>query len=243
MVLELVAAALIIAIYIPLARRARTGEPPKGYFWNAFESLLTFIRQQVAKPYIGHTDHHTGHNPEADRFVPFLWTQFVFILFCNLLGMFPFLGSPTADLAVTGALAFCSFCVIFFIPMIHHGPVQFFKSFVPHADVEGPIAYMVFPILLMVALIEIFGIFIKSIVLALRLFANMFAGHTVLAVILMFIEMSKNANGLIFWGVSVTSVLSVAALSLLEIFVAFLQAFVFTFLTSVFLGSVLHPEH
>jgi len=204
---------------------------------------LTFIRQQVAKPYIGHTDHHTGHNPEADRFVPLLWTQFLFVLVCNLLGMFPFLGSPTADLAVTGALALVSFFVIFFIPMFHHGPVHFFKSFIPHADVEGPIALLAFPILLMVAFIEVFGIVIKAFVLAVRLFANMFAGHTVLAVILMFIEMSKDASGLIFWGVSAASILSVVALSLLEIFVAFLQAFVFVFLTSLFLGSVLHPEH
>src|SRR5262245_37145860 len=95
MLLELLAAALIILIFVPIARRAKDGEPPKGAFWNMFESLLTFIRDQVAKPCIGH---------DYDKFVPFLWTLFLFILVCNLLGMFPFLGSPTASISVTAGL-------------------------------------------------------------------------------------------------------------------------------------------
>ncbi len=94
MVLELVAAILILLIYVPLARRSRNGELPKGGWWNAFESLLTFIRNEVAKPNLGEHD--------ADRYVPYLWTLFLFLLFCNLLGMFPFLGSPTASIWVTG---------------------------------------------------------------------------------------------------------------------------------------------
>src|SRR5438105_15596698 len=81
MVLELIAAGLALAIFIPLCRRASRGTLPRGPFWNAFESLLTFIRDDVAKPTIGH---------HADRYVPFLWTLFIFILFMNLLGMFPF---------------------------------------------------------------------------------------------------------------------------------------------------------
>src|SRR5262245_52232488 len=104
MVLELLAAGLLLAMYIPLAYRARDGRPVKGAFWNALEVLLTFIRDKVAKPCIGEHD--------ADRFVPFLWTIFLFILVCNLLGMFPFMGSPTANINVTGALAVCAFLVI-----------------------------------------------------------------------------------------------------------------------------------
>src|SRR5437868_7025769 len=89
MVLELIAAALIVAIFVPLARRAKDGAVPRGRVWNLFESLLTFIRDQVARPYLGEHD--------ADRFVPFLWTLFLFVLVCNLLGMFPLgFGSPTA---------------------------------------------------------------------------------------------------------------------------------------------------
>src|SRR4051812_469063 len=76
MVLELIAAGLALVIFIPLCRRASKGALPRGPFWNAFESLLTFIRDEVARPALG--EH------EADRYVPFLWTLFVFILFMNL---------------------------------------------------------------------------------------------------------------------------------------------------------------
>src|SRR4051794_26226248 len=82
MILELIAAGLILAIYLPIARRARDGTLPRGWFWNAFESLLTFIRNDVVRPTVG--EHH------AEKFVPFFWTLFLFILFNNLLGMFPF---------------------------------------------------------------------------------------------------------------------------------------------------------
>lgn len=232
MVLELVAFVLILLIFPALARRVRNGEPPRGAFWNAFESLLTFIRDKVAKPTIG--DH------DADRYVPFLWTMFLFILFCNLLGMFPYLGSPTASLAVTVALAFCSFVAIHGSAIAKMGPGHYLQSYVPH--VEAP-ALMQIPIVGLIVSIEILGNFIKAGVLAVRLFANMFAGHTVLAVILLFIVMAKNQHLAVFSMVTVGSVLGVTALSLLELFVAFLQAFVFTFLTALFLGSALHPQH
>src|SRR5205807_2054413 len=101
MFLMVFVALLILGIYLPLARRVQTGEPPKGVFWNLFESLLTFIRDKVAKPYLGEHD--------ADKYVPFLWTMFLFVLFCNLMGMFPFLGSPTASIVVTLVLASISF--------------------------------------------------------------------------------------------------------------------------------------
>src|SRR5262249_11239175 len=102
-ILLLLAALLMLAIFVPLAKRARDGSPPRGVFWNLFETLLTFIRDQVAKPAIGH---------DADRYVPFLWTLFLFVLFCNLLGMFPFMGSPTASISVTGGLAVVAFLAI-----------------------------------------------------------------------------------------------------------------------------------
>ena len=104
MILELVAAALILVIYIPIARRSSTGELPKGRWWNAFESLLTFVRNEIAKPNLGEKD--------ADKYVPYLWTLFLFLLFCNLLGMFPFMGSPTANIWATGALALISFIML-----------------------------------------------------------------------------------------------------------------------------------
>src|SRR5262245_48248816 len=93
MLLEVIAAGPIIVIFVPLSRWAAKGGAPKGPFWNAFESLLTFIRNDVARPNLG--------EKEADTYVPFLWTMFLFILFCNLLGMIPLLGSPTASIYMT----------------------------------------------------------------------------------------------------------------------------------------------
>src|SRR5262249_40955895 len=145
------AALLILAIYLPLARRARTGEPVRGPFLNAFEALLTFIRDQVAKPSIGEHD--------ADKYVPFLWTMFLFVLFCNLLGMIPFLGSPTASLSVTGALAFCSFLLIHGAAVVKMGPLHYAKSYVPHIDVPFGMGYFLIP---MIVGIEALGHLIKA---------------------------------------------------------------------------------
>ncbi|MBM4068395.1 MAG: F0F1 ATP synthase subunit A [Planctomycetes bacterium] len=230
-ILMLLAAGLILAIFIPLARRASSGEPPSGVFWNAFEGILSFIRDKVAKPYIGH---------DADRYVPFLWTLFLFILFCNLLGMIPFMGSPTASISVTGALALIAFFAIHGSAVAEMGPAHYLKSYVPHIDVPFGMGYILIP---MIVVIEVIGNFIKAFVLAVRLFANMFAGHTVLAVILLFIVMVKDQSWFLFWPITVASVVGVTALSLLELFVAFLQAFIFAFLTALFLGSALHPQH
>lgn len=233
MILEVVAALLVYLIYSRVARMAQQSAAPKGAFWNAFESLLTFIRDKVAKPNIGEHD--------ADRFVPFLWTLFLFILFCNLLGMIPFLGSPTASISVTGALALCVFVMIHGAAMIKmHGPIGYVKSYIPHIEVPFGMGYLLIP---MIVVIEILGQFIKAFVLAVRLFANMFAGHTVLAVILLFIVMAKDAAWYISMPITLGSVAGVTLLSLLELFVAFLQAFIFTFLTALFLGSTLHPAH
>ena len=129
MILELIAAGLILAIFIPLARRAHSGGLPRRAWWNAFESLLTFIRNEVAKPTLG--EHH------ADKFVPFLWTLFLFILFLNLLGMFPFLGSPTASIWVTGGLAVSahSSCCARTGHVSRRGRPTTLKSLWPHIDV------------------------------------------------------------------------------------------------------------
>jgi F-type H+-transporting ATPase subunit a len=232
MILEVVAAALILIIYVPLARRAQSGELPKGFFWNTFESMLTFFRERVVKPNVGEHD--------ADRFMPFIWTFFLFILFCNLLGMFPYMGSPTASISVTGVLAVSAFLLIHGGAVAKLGFQGYLKSYVPHIEAAW---YIAAPITLMIIPIEAFGHLIKTFVLAVRLFANLFAGHTVLAVILLFIVMAKDTAFYLFWPITLGSVVGVATLSLLEIFVAFLQAYVFAFLTSLFLGMMLHPQH
>jgi F-type H+-transporting ATPase subunit a len=288
MLLELIAAGLIIAIFVPIARRAASGAPPTGYWWNMFESLLTFVRNEIAHPTLaGHDEHHEEshgtvgpvsmvqeqldeahhgkHPPEsagahashahplalakehpADRYVPFLWTVFLFILFCNLLGMIPFMGSPTASIWVTGALGLIAFAVMHGVAIAKMGPVSYVKSLWPAMEIPFAIAIFLKP---MIFVIEVLGTVIKSGVLAVRLFANMFAGHTVLAMILFFIVMAGNAvqggamgHGL-WGGITIGSVLGVVALSLLELFVAFLQAYVFTFLLALFMGMSLNPSH
>ncbi len=235
MVLELVVALLIIAIYVPLARWASTGDAPNGgpvkrFIWNTFECLLTWTRANVIEPNVGHHD--------ADRFVPFLWTVFLFVLFCNLFGMIPYLGSPTASICVTGVLALCSFFAIHVGAMAKLGIGGYLKSYVPHVEAPFGMGYLIVPL---IVVIEVIGQFIKTFVLAVRLFANMFAGHMVLSVILLFIVMAKGTY--MFWPVTIGSVLGVTALSLLELFVAFLQAYIFMFLTALFLGMALHPQH
>jgi F-type H+-transporting ATPase subunit a len=231
--LMILAALIILLIFIPLARRVRDGQPAQGAFWNAMESLLTFIRNNVAKPYIGH---------DADKFVPFLWTLFLFILVCNLLGMFPFMGSPTASLSVTAALAFITFCVIHGSAIREMGFTHYLESLVPHLDM--PMGLKI-GILVILFPIEVFGNIVRAAVLAIRLFANMFAGHLVLATLLLFIVMAFNAGAgpLLFWPITISTVIGVTLLSLLELFVAFLQAFIFVFLTALFIGMALHPEH
>jgi F-type H+-transporting ATPase subunit a len=238
MVLELIAAVLAMVIFVPLCRKAAKGDLPKGPFWNAFESLLTFIRNEVARPNIGEHD--------ADKYVPFLWSLFIFVLFMNLLGMLPFLGSPTASIWVTAGLAVCSFIMFHAAPMFAHGPVAYLKSTWPHIELGHNIFAQAFGFVISLAIwmIEMFGTAIKSFVLAVRLFANMFAGHMVLASIMLFIVIAGHTGNVWLWGtVTFASVLGSVGLSLLELFVAFLQAYVFVFLTSLFMGMALHPEH
>lgn len=231
-VLMVLAAIVICGIYLPLANQIRSGEAPRGTWWNLFESVLTFIRDEVAKPYIG---------KEADKYVPYLWTVFLFVLTCNLLGMVPFLGSPTASFTVTSVLAFFSYLLINGASIARFGLKAHLFSFAPHMDM--PIALKAFMIL-MLWLIEFIGLIIKCFVLAVRLFANLFAGHMVLATILLFIPAVAGSGPGIEGAVTIGSVLGVIALSMLELFVAFLQAYLFTFLTALFLGGVLeHAEH
>jgi len=234
MLLELIACGLIVAIYVPLARRVQTGTPPKGWWDNTFEVLLTFVRNEIAKPNLGEHD--------ADKFVPFLWTLFLFILFNNLLGMLPFGGSSTASISVTVALAAIVFCAIHGSAIVKMGFGHYIGSMWPHIDVPFPMGYVLKPFLFV---LEWFGVLVRNLVLAVRLFANMFAGHMVLATILIFIYIAAKPeiHPALWATVTVSSVLGILALSLLEIFVAFLQAYIFTFLTSLFMGMALHPAH
>jgi F-type H+-transporting ATPase subunit a len=229
MILELVAAVIIAVFFIALARHLRGGKHPRGRLWNALEVMLLFFRDQVARPCIGKHD--------ADRFVPFLWTMFFFVLGCNLFGMIPWMGSPTGALATTGMLALITFGVVVVGGMTKLGVVGFWKAQVPSMDLPLLIAI---PLVPLIFVIEIAGLLIKHAVLAVRLLANMMAGHVVLAVLVGFIGATYGLAA--WWGVMPLSVIGATALSLLELFVAFLQAYIFTFLSALFIGMAVHPH-
>jgi F-type H+-transporting ATPase subunit a len=228
MVIELVVALLIAIFFIGLGQALKGGAIARGRFRNMLEAMLLYFRDNVARPCIGHHD--------ADRFVPFLWTIFFFILGCNLFGMLPWMGSPTGSLAVTGALAMITFGTVVGSGMAKLGPVGFWKAQVPHMDLPPLLRVLLVP---MIFVIEIIGMIVKHGVLAIRLLANMMAGHVVLAVIIAFIGA---ASGAIWYAVTPASLVGATALSLLELFVAFLQAYIFTFLSALFIGMAVHPH-
>lgn len=244
-------AVFVAVVMIWLGRKMRNGEPPRGRLWNMFESLLFFVRDRIARPGIGEHD--------ADKYLPYLTTLFLFIFAMNLAGMIPFLGSPTASLAVTGALALISFVVIHTAGILEMGVGKYLKTFIPHIEIEGGPVMQAFGFVLKVgmAILEYLTAFIRAGVLAVRLFANMLAGHTVLFMILFFIALVAHpeyqiefvkkqgevVQGIMWFLMSVFSVVLVVALSLLELFIAGLQAFIFTFLTAVFIGLAKHPPH
>lgn len=229
MVIEVVVAVLMVAIFVTLGRKMASGRPPKGRLWNLFEVMILFVRNEIARPAIGSHD--------ADRFLPFLWTQFFFILFLDLFGLLPWAGSPTGALGATGALALVTFGVVVGAGMFRFGPVGFWMGQVPQMDVPWIMAIFLKP---MIFSIEVLGIFIKHSILAVRLFANMFAGHLVLAVIMGFI--AETAASLLWYGIMPVSVMGATALNLLELMVACLQAYVFTFLSALFIGMAVHQH-
>src|SRR5262245_61511848 len=243
MILETICAIIVLAVFIPMAQRIARGDVPKGRLAHFVEAILLFIRDEVAIPTIGEHDYK--------RFLPLLWTIFVFVATMNLLGMIPFMGSPTASIAVTGALAIVSFVVIHYNGIqANRGFGKYIKTFKVHLDREGKLLQIMAPVIEFgVFWLEIATAFIRGIVLAIRLFANMLAGHTTLFVVLSFIYMVGLAveqslmSGAFYWPVTIASVLTMVALSLLEIFVGLLQAFVFVFLTATFIGMAMHPEH
>jgi F-type H+-transporting ATPase subunit a len=171
--------------------------------------------------------------------------------------MIPFLASATGSIAVTAALALICFVIIHYNGIVaNHGFGGYLKTFIPPIE-KGDIMMKIMgpPIQVLLFILELSGAFIRAAVLAIRLFANMLAGHTVLMVIFIFIYQlgvssyppdgsagSSSAQWL-FWPVTIAAVLLNTGLSVLELFVACLQAYVFTYLTATFIGLAMHPEH
>ena len=229
MVLELAVAILMVLIFIPLGRKLADGRAPKGRFVNVFETIVLFIRNGVARPAMGAHD--------ADRFLPLILTLFFFILFCNLMGLVPCLGSPTASLSVTAPLAFVTFLVGVGAGMKKLGPLGFWVGLCPPMEISLGLKIVLVPMLLV---LEILGLVIRYSVLAVRLLANMFGGHLGLAIIMGFIP--AVAGSLLWYGVAPATVFGATAISMLELFVAFLQAYVFSFLAALFIGMAVHQH-
>jgi F-type H+-transporting ATPase subunit a len=227
MIIELVVAALICVFFVQLAKWMRSDVRPRGRLWNAFEAILLYFRDQVARPAIG--------GKEADKFVPFLWTIFLFILGCNLFGMLPWMGAPTGAFGATGGLAAATFAVVLIFGFKKFGFIGFWKNMVPEMGLPWYMAIVIVP---MIFAIEVLGMFIKHLVLAVRLLANMVAGHLVLLAVM---GLAVAAAGSSMWGVTAAiAIVGSILFSCLELFVAFLQAYVFTFLSALFIGMAIH---
>ncbi len=222
------AALIVLALFIPLAGRYRRGvgrtEAPRGVKQNLLEVIVLYIRDEVARPNLG---------SKTDKYLPYLLTLFFFILTANLLGLVPFGATATANISTTAALALFTFVVTQFAGT---------KDYWAHIFNPPGIPWFVKPILVP---IEVVGLFIKPFALAIRLFANMTAGHLVIL----------NLIGLIFairvlfgdaagWGTSVPSFALTLFIYALELLVAFIQAYVFTILSALFIGmATAEHEH
>ncbi|GHT25091.1 hypothetical protein FACS189419_10040 [Planctomycetales bacterium] len=231
---ELGAAALMFAIFIPLAKRIHGGKQLKGRFWNMMEVFLVYMKDEVIVPSIGSKE-------LAAPYIPYLWTLFFFVLFCNLGGILPWMGSPTGSVVVTGVLAVITLAVVLVTGMKHHGVVGFWKGMVPH--IEGKVGGVELSKVLgpFLFVLEVFSFFVKHVTLCIRLMANMFGGHLMLAIFAAFIPMS--AWAIYVWvPVTICAVGASIAVDFLELFVAFLQAYIFTFLTSVYIGMSIHQH-
>ena len=239
MLLELLAFAIIVAVFLPAARRIAKGGVPRGRLTHGVEAVLLFIRDQVAIPTLG--EH------ESKRFLPFLWSLFTFILVVNLLGMVPFLGSATASIAVTAVLAFISFCVIHYNGIkAAHGFGNYLHTFQVKIDRDSALLKILAPIIEVgIFGLEVMGAFIRGIVLAVRLFANMLAGHLVIAsAIALIFLFTKMQGGAITSYLTLIPCLGMAIfIYIIEAFVTLLQAYIFTFLSINFIYQSMHQEH
>lgn len=225
-------AVILLLIIVFIARRAyikRPNEAPHG-LQSLVELLVVFVRDSIARPMIGEKHYQ--------RYLPYLLTLFFFIFFCNILGLIPFFpagANITGNIAVTGILAVITFLITNISGNRHYWTDIFNTPGVP--------AWLkIFPLM---PVVEVVGVFIKPFVLMVRLFANMTAGHiVVLGLILIIFILSQMFGTLVGGAVSVVSVFFCVFIDVLECLVAYIQAFVFTMLTALYIGmAVAEPHH
>jgi F-type H+-transporting ATPase subunit a len=212
-----------------LARQRAHAQAPKG-FPGAMEALVLFVRNDIAIANIGH---------DGPKFAPLVLTLFFFVLYMNLLGLLPWGGAATANLAVTAALAVVVFLVVEISGMRKLGFKGYMGTIFVHIDGLGRVGGMVASIFL--APIELVGKFTKGFALAIRLFGTMVAGHFVILSLFGIIFLFGHLSG---WNylIGATTASLVLGIMALELFVAFLQAYVFALLTATFIGMMQH-EH
>ncbi|MEI6971661.1 MAG: F0F1 ATP synthase subunit A [bacterium] len=186
---------------------------------NLLELFVVFVRDEISVRYLGEKD--------GRRLAPLFCSFFFFILTLNMIGLVPGFASATGNISVTAALAMVTFCFMVFGAIIKVGVLGFIKGLVP-GGIPVPMQIMLFPL-------EVIGLLIKTGALMIRLFANMFSGHMVLFLLI---------GMVMIFGVYALPVIALAVfVYVLELFVAFLQAYIFTLLSAIFIGQRFHPEH
>lgn len=247
--------------YVTYARNSRV---PKG-LRNFIEPIVTFIRDEIARaniknPHFHHHGHEGGHDhshghdelPEtwlADKFVPFLCCAFFFIVVVNLLGLIPGSTTSTSHITFTGSMALLVL-LTYFIGSIYmsikveHGVGPGLKAWVVNlVPVKWSTNPMDMVVWLLLFVIELIGLVMKPVALMIRLFANMTAGHCLILSLLFLNLLVPDAQAIWRLGTGIPTVLMSVAIYGLEIFVAILQAYIFTYLSAIFIGQYLVPEH
>ena len=202
-------------------RRKRSGR----LLTTLAEEYVTFIRDGIVLPNMGQ---------EGRGFLPYFCTLFLFVLCAALAGLIPNMKTATANISVTAALALCSGGLILFCGLKFHGILGFLKGFIP-SGTPGWLVPLIFPL-------EVVSMIIKVCVLAIRLFANMLSGHMVLICLLLIIFVVGQMHIAAGAGALLPAMGLEIFMTCLELLVAFLQAYVFTLLTSIFAGSVIHTH-
>lgn len=209
---------LFLILLFGVLYQKRSDKAPSG-ITHLLEVLVLFVRDEIARPNIV--------EDEVDRFTPLLCTFFFFILMLNLMGLIPLFATATGNVSITASLALITFVSMVGSGIYKHGVGGFFGHFVPHG-VPVALVPLIFPI-------EFLGIFIKPFALCIRLFANMIAGHIVIFSIL---------GMIILFGATALPALTLAlGIYMLEVLVAFIQAFIFTMFSSMFIGTFLDEGH
>ena len=216
-----VVAIILVILLLFISRGYKKSLIPKG-ITNLFEIMIIFVRDEIVKPAIG-----KGY----EAFMPYMLSLFFFILFVNMFGLIPTpnLVVPTGNIGVTASLALISFIAIQIGGIRNLGFFHYLKSLVPKG-MPGWIIVIMIPL-------EILGLFTKPFALCIRLFANMIAGHIVIFSLLGLIFIMHSIY------VSPVAVGFTLFIELLEILIAFIQAYIFTMLTALFIGMAMHPEH